>query len=408
MVKRNENIRKLKSSYLFPEINMRRKRFLEENPEAKIISLGVGNTTEPIPQAIIRGLEEGANRLGTLEGYTGYGPEQGILELRQKIAQVFYKGQIDSDDVFISDGSKCDIGRLQLLFGPKASMAVQDPTYPVYVDGSIMQGIGGHYDPNACNYSGITYMPCTPENHFFPDLNNVPRTDLIYFCSPNNPTGAVATRKQLEELVAFAKSNNSIIIYDAAYSTYIRDPSIPRSIFEIKGAEEVALETNSFSKIAGFTGIRLGWTVVPSQLKFDDGSSVRSDWFRIMSTIFNGASNIAQAGGLAVLEDEGLKATQEMVGFYLENAEIIKQALQKAGYEVFGGVEAPYLWARFPDRKSWDVFQEILEKTHIVTTPGLGYGPSGEGFVRFSAFGHRENILEAANRLSKISVFSSR
>jgi len=401
MVKRNEHLRKLNSNYLFPEINLRKKHFQEANPQAKLISLGIGNTTEPIPDCIGAALERAAQQLKTREGYSGYGPEQGIAELRQRIAEICYKGVIKADEIFISDGSKCDIGRLQWLFGSQATMAVQDPTYPVYVDGSVIAGLTGSYDTKTGGYPGIVYMPCLPENGFFPDFNKVPKTDLIYFCSPNNPTGAVATRDQLTKLVNFAKANRSIIIFDAAYSSYIVDPDLPRSIFEIEGADEVALETNSFSKIAGFTGVRLGWTVVPEKLKFEDGSSVRADWNRLTSTIFNGASNISQWGGLAVLDSQGMKAVSGLVSFYLENAQIIRNALEKRNLEVFGGVNAPYLWVRFPKRKSWDVFQELLEKKHVVTTPGLGYGPSGEGFIRFSAFGHREDILQAAERLAK-------
>jgi LL-diaminopimelate aminotransferase len=401
MVKRNPNIAKLKASYLFPEINMRRQQFLAKHPDAKLISLGIGNTTEPITPSITLALERSAKRQGTLEGYTGYGPEQGLLELRQRIANGYYNDRISADEMFISDGSKCDIGRLQQLFGSEVTIAVQDPSYPVYVDGSVITGLTGSYDSERGHYPGIVYMPCTPENQFFPDLSQLPRTDLIYFCSPNNPTGAVATHQQLEALVAFARKNRSIIIYDAAYASYIRDAALPRSIFEIEGAEECALETNSFSKLAGFTGVRLGWTVVPEKLKFEDGSSVRADWNRITTTIFNGASNIVQVGALAVLQEPGLSEVRGLVDFYLANAQILKKALEKAKISVYGGVNAPYLWAHFPGRKSWEVFQEILETKHLVTTPGLGYGPSGEGFIRFSAFGHRAAILEAAERLIK-------
>lgn len=390
MTKRNQNLTKLKANYLFPEINMRKREFLLKNPSAKLISLGIGDTTEPIPEAIVETLSKTSQRLGTREGYSGYGPEQGIKELRDKIASKIYHNCIKGEDVFISDGAKCDIGRLQMLFGNDVSIALQDPAYPVYVDGSLIQGV-----------REIVYMPCTPENEFFPDLNKTPRTDLIYFCSPNNPTGSVATREQLKRLVAYAKANKSIIIYDSAYASYIQDPALPKTIFEIEGADQVALEVSSFSKIAGFTGVRLGWTVVPEALKYEDGTSVRADWNRIMSTIFNGASNIAQAGGIAVLEDKGWQQIEEMNRFYMENVHLLKETLIERGDEVFGGTNAPYLWMRFKGKKSWDVFQEFLEKYHIVTTPGSGFGPSGEGFVRMSAFGHRENILEAQKRLNK-------
>ena len=308
--------------------------------------------------------------------------------LREKIATTIYRDLIKPEEIFVSDGAKCDLGRLQMLFGHDISIAVQDPSYPVYIDGSLIQGV-----------KKIVSLPCTPENQFFPDLASAPRTDLIYFCSPNNPTGAIVTRSQLEELVKFAERNRSIIIFDSAYANYIQDPSLPKSIYEIEGAKKVAIEISSFSKLAGFTGVRLGWTVVPEELLYDDGVSVKADWNRLTSTIFNGASNIAQAGGCAVLDEQGFKEALEITKFYLENAKIIKATLESLGYEVFGGVNAPYLWVRFKGKKSWDVFQQFLEQHHIVTTPGAGFGPAGEGFVRFTAFGHRENILEAVSRL---------
>lgn len=391
-MKRNPNMALLKANYLFPEVNLRKRQFLAQHPEASLISLGIGDTTEPIPPSITDALIDMSAALGTQERYSGYGPEQGIKALREKIASKIYSDLVQPEDVFISDGTKCDLGRLQMLFGDNVSIAVQDPAYPVYIDGSLIQGV-----------KKIVFMPCCPENHFFPDLKVLPRTDLIYFCSPNNPTGAVAARSQLEDLVKFAKINHSIIIFDSAYANYIQDPSLPKSIFEIEGAKNVALEISSFSKLAGFTGVRLGWSVVPEELKYDDGTSVKADWNRVMSTIFNGASNIAQAGGCAVLEQKGLQETSSLIKFYLENVRIIKEALEDLGHEVFGGVNAPYLWVRFKGKSSWDVFQQILERCHIVTTPGVGFGREGEEFVRFTAFGHRESILEAVSRLKKHS-----
>lgn len=399
MVKRNKNIAKLVSGYLFPEINRRKKEFMEKNPSAKLISLGIGNTTEPISNFVLKGLSNKVSALGMLSGYTGYGDEQGIPELRNLISEKLYNGIVGGHEVFVSDGAKCDIGRLQTMFGNEVSIAVQDPSYPVYIDGSVINGVTGQFNATRGQFDDIVYMKCTPENNFFPDLENLPRTDLIYFCSPNNPTGAVANHEQLKQLINFARKNNSIIIFDAAYSEYISDKSLPKSIFEIEGSREAAIEVNSFSKPAGFTGVRLGWTVVPDELKFDDGSPVRNDWNRVMTTIFNGASNIAQHGGIAALQDEGLKEMQELVNFYMENAAIIKKVLDKKGITTFGGLNAPYVWTHFPERKSWDVFSEILEKCQIVTTPGSGFGPAGEGFVRFSAFGHREDFLEAIKRL---------
>lgn len=389
-MKRNVYMSLLRANYLFPEINLRKRQFLTEHPEAVLISLGIGDTTEPIAPSIARALVETSAGLGTPQGYSGYGPEQGIEALREKIASTIYHHLMRPEEIFVSDGAKCDLGRLQMFFGNDISLAIQDPAYPVYIEGSLIQGV-----------QKIFSMPCSPENHFFPDLETMPRTDLIYFCSPNNPTGAVATRSQLEHLVKFAEANRSIIIFDSAYANYIQDPSLPKSIFEIEGAKRVAIEVSSFSKLAGFTGVRLGWTVISEELKYDDGTSVRADWNRLTSTIFNGASIIAQHGGCAVLEEKGLQEIGSLTQFYLENARIIKETLKSLGYEVFGGVNAPYLWVRCKGQKSWDVFQQFLTQFHIITTPGSGFGLGGEGFIRLTAFGHRENILQAAARLNK-------
>jgi LL-diaminopimelate aminotransferase len=408
MVKRNENLDKLQAGYLFPQIAMRRRKAAEENPEVRIISLGVGNTTEPITPHITEALKKASEGLGTQDGYSGYGDEQGLPLLRAKISEKIYGGRIRPEEVFISDGAKCDIGRIQLMFGPKASIAVQDPSYPVYVDGSVIVGATGGYDPEAQQFKGINYMRCSPDNGFFPDLGKTKRTDLIYFCSPNNPTGAAATREELAKLVAFAKRNRSMIIFDAAYSEYIGDKSLPKSIYEIEGASDVALEVSSFSKFIGFTGVRLGWSVVPSALRYDDGTEVNKDFNRIMTTLFNGASNIAQAGGLAALDDEGIRQMRQTIGYYMENARIIREGLGVLSIKTYGGTNAPYVWAHFPGRKSWDVFEEILQKAHIVTTPGSGFGPSGEGFIRFSAFGHRNDVEEAVERLKSAKIGHNR
>ena len=400
MVKRNKNLAKLQSGYLFPEINRRKKEFLEKNPDVKLISLGIGDTTEPLTRHISQGLANAVSNLSNKKKYSGYGEEQGMKELREKIANKIYNGIVKGDEVFVSDGAKPDTGRLQVLFGPNRKVAVQDPSYPVYVDSSVIMGQTSGYNESKEQFDGMIYMPCLPENNFFPDLKAAKGADLIFFSSPNNPTGAAATREQLNELVDFAKENKSIIIFDGAYSQFIQDNNLPRSIFEIEGAKEVAIEVNSFSKPVGFTGVRLGWTIVPDELKFEDGSSVKNDWNRIATTLFNGASNIAQHGALAALDDEGLKEMQEIISYYMENAELIKSYLKGLGYEVYGGDNAPYIWAKIG--KSWDMFSEILEKTHIVTTPGVGFGPAGEGFIRFSAFGHREDINEAVKRLEKL------
>ncbi len=409
MLNRNRNLANLASGYLFPEVAKRRKQYAASHPEAKIISLGIGNTTEPLTPHIVDGLKAEVIKLGTPEGYSGYGDETGLTALRAKIAEVLYKGIVSAEEVFISDGAKCDIGRLQYLFGAGVPVAVQDPAYPVYVDGSVMIGAAGAIPAGGTGYQGVTYMPCTAENGFFPDLAAIPPNALVYFCSPNNPTGAVATREQLSALVKAVRSKGSVIIFDSAYSAYIRDPALPLSIFEIDGARECAIEVSSFSKPIGFTGVRLGWTIVPKELKFADGTPVATDWTRLMTTIFNGASNIAQAGGLASLDERGLLETRELTDYYLENAKIIHGTLtganfQKAGVEVFGGDNAPYIWARFPGRKSWDIFDVILDTCHVVCTPGSGFGPAGESFIRFSSFGHRDQVVEACARLSRLAL----
>ncbi|MBR6153511.1 MAG: LL-diaminopimelate aminotransferase, partial [Treponema sp.] len=311
------------------------------------------------------------------------------------------------DEIFISDGAKCDIARVQTLFGRKTPIAVQDPAYPVYVDGSVIVGAAGKAGKKG--YKGVTYHPCTAENKFFPDLSLIQPNSLIYFCSPNNPTGATATKEQLKKLVAYANKNGCIIIFDAAYYAFIRNPALPKTIYEIPGARKCAIEINSFSKLAGFTGVRLGWSVVPSTLKFADGSSVRDDWNRVMTTLFNGASNIAQAGGLAALDETGMAETKGLVDFYLENAKLMQDALTgknfaDAGVKVYYTGDSPYLWVYFPGYKSWEIFDKILNECNVVTTPGSGFGPAGEGYLRFSAFGHRKDVNEACKRLSKLKV----
>jgi len=399
MITRNPYIANLKAGYLFPEIAKRRREFAAAHPDAKIISLGVGNTTEPVLPHTNAGLTEGAKKLGTAEGYSGY-QDEGLPELRERISSVFYKGKFSIDEVFISDGAKCDIGRLQVLFGNGVKIAVQDPSYPVYVDGSVLAGAAGAWEGNG--YKGIMYLPCTADNNFFPNLDLIPKDSVIYFCSPNNPTGAVADRAQLTSLVNTAISKGCIIIFDAAYSEFIRDANLPKTIYEIDKAETCAIEVNSFSKPAGFTGVRLGWSVVPKAIKYSSGESVNADWNRIAGTIFNGASNIAQAGGIAALDDEGLKEIRQLTDFYLGNAKLIREALIKLGIKCIGGDNSPYIWAHFPGRDSWEVFSEILEKCHVVTTPGAGFGPAGQSFVRFSAFGHRADVEEACKRLEKL------
>ncbi len=402
MAPRNPNLAKLRAGYLFPEINRRKAEFLKENPDAQLISLGIGDTTEPLTPCISAAMSEAAQSLGTREGYSGYGESLGDPALREAIASVAYGGAVDAEDVIISDGSKCDIGRLLVLLGPEATFAVQDPSYPAYVDSGVITGLTGEMDDATSQFREVAYLPCTPENDFFPDLSTAPRTDVIFFCSPNNPTGAVANREQLTELVAFAKANRSIIVYDSAYAAFIQDEAIPRTIFEIPGAREVAIETTSLSKSAGFTGVRLGWTIVPQELKFDDGSSVHADWSRLVSTMFNGASNLVQRGALAAFSEEGRRETADLVTHYMRNVQTLALVADQAGVEHYGGKNAPYLWLRMPGKTSWDSFAEILAGAHVVCTPGSGFGPAGEGFVRLSAFGGAEQIVTAAERLRKL------
>ena len=408
MISRNEGFSNLAAGYLFPEVAKRRKAYQEKHPDVKIISLGIGNTTEPLTPHITKAMVDYAAGLGTKDGYSGYGDEQGLTSLRAKIASVLYPNMAESDEIFISDGAKCDIARIQILFGSKTPIAVQDPAYPVYVDGSVIVGAAGKGSADGM-HEGVTYLPCTAENGFFPDLSVIKKNSLIYYCSPNNPTGAANTREQLQKLVDYALKNECIIIYDAAYSAFIRNTGIPKTIFEIDGARKCAIEVNSFSKLAGFTGVRIGWTVVPADLKFADGSSVKQDWNRVMTTLFNGASNIAQQGGLACLDEEGQKETRALVDYYLKNAELMKAALTGKNFSSKGVIvyytgDSPYLWVKFPGYKSWDIFDKILDKCNIVTTPGSGFGPSGESYLRFSSFGHRADVEEACKRLASFEL----
>ena len=404
MIQRNPGFANLTASYLFPEVARRKNEYSKAHPDAKVISLGVGNTTEPLTPHIAKAMSDYALALGTAQGYSGYGDDFGSADLREKIAKEFYPNEnITADEVFISDGAKCDIARVQTLFGHEVNLAVQDPSYPVYVDGSVIIGAAGTNDGSG--YKGIVYMPCTAENNFFPDLSQVKKNSLIYFCSPNNPTGKVSTKEELSRLVEFALRNECIIIFDAAYSEFITDPNLPKSIFQIEGAKRCAIEVQSLSKPAGFTGVRLGWSVVPNDLKFADGTSINKDWQRLMTTLFNGASNIAQQGALAALDETGRKEMRSVIEYYLENARIIEKTVRKwENAEVFFTGNSPYLWVRFAGQKSWDIFDKILDKCRVVTTPGSGFGPAGESFIRISAFGHRADVEEACRRLENFSL----
>ena len=391
MVKINGNYNRLSASYLFSEIAKRTKAFQASHPDVKVMRLGIGNTTEPLPQSIIEGLRTGVDKLAKVETYTGYGDEQGDTRLRQAIAEDYKKRgvNIDASEVFVSDGAKCDTANVQSIFGLENIVAVQDPAYPVYVDTNILSG------------RNVVYMPCSVDNNFFPFVPEQ-KVDLIYLCSPNNPTGAVATRKQLREFVDFARQNKSVIIFDAAYSSFIRDKDLPRSIYEVDGAKECAIEINSFSKSAGFTGVRLGWTVVPFDLSVEgvEPRRINSMWNRRQTTFFNGASNIVQEGGLSALTSEGQIECQMVIDHYMRNADIIGEGLTTKGLIVYGGVNAPYLWMKTPNElSSWDFFDKMLGESHVVGTPGSGFGPSGEGYFRLSAFGHRANVIEAVKSI---------
>lgn len=390
MVKRNPHFTKVSDTYLFRKVMQKVNHYKEKYPDTELISLSIGDTSEPLGKTITEGLMTQAAALGSRSGYSGYGAEQGNFALRAKISEVFYKHAVDPDEIFISDGAKCDIGRLQLLFGNALKIGIQDPTYPVYADTGGLLG-----------NSTICYLPCNEENDFFPRPDQIPQIDLLYLCSPNNPTGAAASYEQLQSLISWAKRTGAFLIFDAAYSGFIQDPSIPRSIYDVEGGSEVAIEVSSFSKLIGFTGVRAGWCVVPKKLQFEEGHLVHTDYQRLISTFFNGASVISQAGALAALSSEGLSEMKEMLSFYQENAHLLAQVLKNRGLKVYGGSNAPYLWVNMGLKSSWELFDTLLETTGIITTPGSGFGNSGEGFLRFSAFGSRNHILKAIERLEK-------
>jgi len=387
MAKTNLNYKKLAQSYLFSEIAKRTKAFLEANPGSEVLRLGIGNTTEPIVPAVIEGLELGAKKLGDLKTYTGYGDEQGDSRLRQAISNWYGKRKLEiaADEIFVSDGAKTDCANIASIFSTNSVVAVSDPVYPVYVDANI---IGG---------KKIVYLEGNLNNGFIPKPPSE-KVDLIFICSPNNPTGAVATKKQLKEFVDYAIKNKAVIIFDAAYSEYIQDKTLPKSIYEIEGAKKCAIEIQSFSKSAGFTGVRLGWTIVPKELSIENSETgeINRIWNRRQTTMFNGASNIVQEGGLAVLSAEGQRQTHQQIKYYMGNAKIISEGLKDLGLKIFGGVNAPYIWVKCPKGlTSWEFFDKLLNETHVVGTPGAGFGKMGEGYFRLSAFGHRENVKKA-------------
>lgn len=402
MIKANPNYLKLRSSYLFSDIAKKVKSYASAHPDAEIIRLGIGDVTRPLTPSILEALHKATDEMGCEESFRGYAPDLGYDFLREAIAGQDYQDRgcdIQADEIFVSDGAKSDSGNIQEIFSEEAVVAVCDPVYPVYVDTNIMAGRGGAFDEASSRWNRIVYLPCTAENGFTPELPDE-QVDLIYLCSPNNPTGTAMNKQQLQQWVDYANEHGAVIIFDAAYEAYISEENIPHSIYECEGARTCAIELHSFSKNAGFTGVRLGYTVVPKELKDADGVSFHSLWARRHGTKFNGAPYIQQRAGEAVYSEAGQKEVKELVSFYMENARIIRQGLLDAGYTVYGGVNAPYIWLKTPDQmSSWEFFDYLLHEKNLVGTPGSGFGPCGEGYFRLTAFGSRENTLRAIERL---------
>ena len=407
MARINDNYLKLKAGYLFPEIGRRIKNFTEANPEARVIRLGIGDVTRPLAPAVIEAFHQGVDDLTRVESFMGYGPEQGYEWLINTIIDHCFAPRgvdLKPSEVFISDGSKCDCGNILDIFDLGNKVAVGDPVYPVYNDTNVMVGRTGEADDKGY-YEGIVYIPCTEENNFTPPIPKE-KVDLIYLCFPNNPTGAVAGQEQLQKWVDYALAHEAVILFDAAYEAFITDPAIPHSIYEIPGAEKCAIEFRSFSKTAGFTGVRCAFTVVPETLmgRTADGRQVALNplWNRRQSTKFNGVAYPVQRAAQAVYSPEGWRQNQEVIDYYMENARLIREGLQAAGVTCYGGTNAPYIWLKTPGGlSSWDFFDKLLNECHVVGTPGSGFGPSGEGYFRLSAFGHRETVEEAVARIRR-------
>lgn len=405
MFKVNDNFLQLPSSYLFSEVARRVREFTEAHPEAQVIRMGIGDVTRPLCPAVTDALHRAVDDEASADTFHGYGPEQGYGFLVSKIAEWDYRRHgidIDDDEIFVSDGAKSDTGNIGDILSTANRVAVTDPVYPVYVDTNVMAGRAGHLLPDG-HWSEIEYLPCTFGNGFIPSLPTG-RPDVIYLCYPNNPTGTTLTRTELKKWVDYCAATGALLLFDAAYEAFIREDDVPHSIYEIEGARDVAIEFRSFSKTAGFTGIRLGYTVVPKELKGLDakGDKVALNplWRRRQTTKFNGASYLTQRGAEALYSDEGQRQVKETVDYYLENARIMRESLAAAGYECVGGVNSPYVWIKTPDgMSSWDFFDQLLEKYHIVGTPGSGFGPSGEGYFRLTAFNTRENTRRAMERL---------
>ena len=403
MAQVNHNYLKLKAGYLFPEIGRRVREFSAANPDAPIIKLGIGDVTEPLPGAIRQAMHAAVDEMGEHATFRGYGPEQGYDFLREAIAENEYANlNVSADEIFVSDGSKCDSGNILDVFGPDNVVAVLDPVYPVYVDPNVMVGRTGEADDQG-RYEGLVYMPVTAANDFVPEIPDQ-HVDVIYLCYPNNPTGVVATKDTLKRWVEFAHKENAVIMFDAAYESFIQDDSIPHSIYEIDGARECAIEFRSFSKKAGFTGVRCAFTVVPKDLKgktpAGEETAIHPLWNRRHCTKFNGVSYIVQRGAEAIYSGEGKQQVSGLIDFYMANAKLLREGLQSAGMTVYGGENAPYVWLQTPDGvSSWDFFDQLLSKASVVGTPGSGFGASGEGYFRLSAFNSRENVEEALKRI---------
>ncbi|MDD7051394.1 MAG: LL-diaminopimelate aminotransferase [Lachnospiraceae bacterium] len=399
----NEHYLKLQGSYLFSTIAKKVAEYQKEHPQAEVIRLGIGDVTQPLVPAIIEALHNAVEEMGTTEGFHGYGPEQGYEFLRECIAREDYQNRgcpISAEEIFISDGAKQDVGNIQEIFGLGNRVAVCDPVYPVYVDTNVMAGRTGEFNVRTGGYEGLIYLKCLEENGFSPRLPGE-KPDLIYLCFPNNPTGMAITRTALQEWVDYANQNGSVILYDAAYEAYITEEGIPHSIYECEGARRCAIEFHSFSKNAGFTGLRLGYTVIPRELSCN-GVSLHQLWNRRHGTKYNGAPYLVQRAGEAVYSSEGKAQLKEQVAYYMENARLIREGLKAAGFTVYGGVNAPYIWLKVPERmSSWEFFDDLLKKAQVVGTPGVGFGQGGEGFFRLTAFGTRENTLKALERIKR-------
>lgn len=404
MTRINENYLKLKASYLFSDIAKRVAAYQSSNPDKSIIKLGIGDVTEPLPEACREAFHAAVDEMGTREGFRGYPPERGYPFILEAIAKHDFQARgadISADEIFLSDGAKCDSGNIQEIFSTSAAIAVTDPVYPVYVDTNVMAGrSSGNVDGR---YQDFVYLDCTPENGYVPELPKQ-SVDLVYLCYPNNPTGATATREQLADWVGFAKENDAILLFDAAYEAFVRDDSIPRSIFEIEGAKEVAIEFRSFSKNAGFTGTRCAYTVVPKDLKAKDSKgnlhSVHALWLRRHATKFNGVSYPVQRAAAAVYSDAGKQQVKALTDFYLENAKLARSAMEDLGFACVGGDNSPYIWVN-AERPSWDFFDLLLNQAGVVTTPGAGFGQCGEGHIRISAFNSRQNVEKAMARIKE-------